>query len=234
MISVSASVVTCGPSSTRASRSALGTRASRSGAPGYAHLRRVLADPQHEDHDDLQKWVGELPTFDREATSLLLRQTVGSVPESVRLLLDLLLGGAGYQVVELSAEREAERITFADTRTQPRSVITSYEWSGSETGGRRYSPFVINTEHKKPWHTLTGRQHFFVQHDWMAELGEQLPVYRPPLNTPKHYGDERLQATHLTLVARAEDRRNQLLDHPAPSRYSPRAAMKSATASGTQ
>jgi hypothetical protein len=63
------------------------------GAPGYAHLRRVLADPQHEDHDDLQKWVGELPTFDREATSLLLRQTVGSVPESVRLLLDLLVGG---------------------------------------------------------------------------------------------------------------------------------------------
>ncbi|MYS75438.1 nitrate reductase subunit alpha, partial [Streptomyces sp. SID5926] len=63
-------------------------------------------------------------------------------------------------LVELSAEREAERITFADTRTQPRSVITSYEWSGSEAGGRRYSPFVINVEHKKPWHTLTGRQHF--------------------------------------------------------------------------
>jgi nitrate reductase alpha subunit len=96
-------------------------------------------------------------------------------------------------LVELASEREAERITFADTRTQPRSVITSYEWSGSETGGRRYSPFVINTEHKKPWHTLTGRQHFFVQHDWIAELGEQLPVYRPPLNTPRHYGDEQLR-----------------------------------------
>ncbi|MGW1090614.1 nitrate reductase subunit alpha [Streptomyces sp. NPDC002596] len=98
-------------------------------------------------------------------------------------------------LVELASEREAERITFADTRTQPRAVMTSYEWSGSETGGRRYSPFVINTEHKKPWHTLTGRQHFFVQHDWMAELGEQLPVYRPPLNTPRHYGDEQLHET---------------------------------------
>ncbi|MFD8552082.1 nitrate reductase subunit alpha [Streptomyces fradiae] len=99
-------------------------------------------------------------------------------------------GRAG--LVGLAAEREAERITFADTRTQPRSVITSYEWSGSETGGRRYSPFVINTEHKKPWHTLTGRQHFFVQHDWIAELGEQLPVYRPPLNALRHHGDEHL------------------------------------------
>ncbi|MDX3070317.1 molybdopterin-dependent oxidoreductase, partial [Streptomyces sp. ND04-05B] len=29
-------------------------------------------------------------------------------------------------LVELSAEREAERITFADTRTQPRAVLTSY------------------------------------------------------------------------------------------------------------
>ena len=35
---------------------------------------------------------------------------------------------------------------------------------------------------KKPWHTLTGRMHFYLDHDWMTELGEGLPVYRPPLN----------------------------------------------------
>ncbi|MDB1089841.1 nitrate reductase subunit alpha [Streptomyces sp. ACA25] len=98
----------------------------------------------------------------------------------------------GTELADLALEREAERITFADTRTQPRAVMTSYEWSGSETGGRRYSPFVINVEHFKPWHTLTGRQHFFVDHDWLAELGEQLPVFRPPLNSPRHHGDERL------------------------------------------
>ena len=57
------------------------------------HLREVLADPHHEEHDRLRKWVGELPAFDREATDLLVRQTVGEVPESVRLLLDLLAGG---------------------------------------------------------------------------------------------------------------------------------------------
>ena len=50
-------------------------------------------------------------------------------------------------------------------------VITSPEWSGSEHGGRRYSPFTINVERLKPWHTLTGRQHFFLDHDWMTELG---------------------------------------------------------------
>lgn len=63
------------------------------GAPGYEHLLRVLADPHHEEHADLRKWTGELPSFDQAATDLLVRQTVGEVPESVRILLDLLTGG---------------------------------------------------------------------------------------------------------------------------------------------
>ena len=70
-------------------------------------------------------------------------------------------------------------------------VITSPEWSGSESGGRRYSPFTINVERLKPWHTLTGRQHFFLDHDWIAELGEWLPVYRPPLNMHALFGEPR-------------------------------------------
>ncbi|MFD8637649.1 molybdopterin dinucleotide binding domain-containing protein, partial [Streptomyces sp. NPDC059656] len=56
------------------------------------------------------------------------------------------------------------------------------EWSGKEGPERRYAPFTINTEHLKPWHTLTGRQHFYLDHEWIAEYGEQLPVYRPPLD----------------------------------------------------
>jgi nitrate reductase / nitrite oxidoreductase, alpha subunit len=88
----------------------------------------------------------------------------------------------GRQLADLAAEHEGKQITFADTQAAPVPVITSPEWSGSETGGRRYSPFTVNVERLKPWHTLTGRQHFYLDHDWMAALGEQLPVYRPPLN----------------------------------------------------
>ncbi|MFI5063503.1 MAG: nitrate reductase subunit alpha [Streptosporangiales bacterium] len=94
----------------------------------------------------------------------------------------------GTALADLAAEHEGRRITFADTQVRPQPVITSPEWSGSETGGRRYSPFVINVERSKPWHTLTGRQHFFLDHDWIAELGEQLPAYRPPLNMQRHFG----------------------------------------------
>ena len=84
---------------------------------------------------------------------------------------------------------EHRQITFADTQARPVPVITSPEWSGSETGGRRYSAFTINVEHRKPWHTLTGRQSFYLDHDWIQEAGEALPVYRPPLNMGAMFGE---------------------------------------------
>jgi nitrate reductase alpha subunit len=96
----------------------------------------------------------------------------------------------GVELADLAAERSGEQITFADTQIQPRAVIASPEWSGSEAGGRRYSPFVVNTERKKPWHTLTGRMHFFLDHAWMRELGESLPTYRPPLDYARHFGSQ--------------------------------------------
>jgi nitrate reductase alpha subunit len=98
----------------------------------------------------------------------------------------------GVALADLAAERAGERISFADTQVQPRAVITSPEWSGSETGGRRYSPFTVNVERKKPWHTLTGRMQFFLDHDWIAEYGEALPGYRPPLNYARHFGPQGL------------------------------------------
>ncbi|MEU1810701.1 nitrate reductase subunit alpha [Micromonospora aurantiaca (nom. illeg.)] len=98
----------------------------------------------------------------------------------------------GVRLADLAAEHEGKRITFADTQSRPVPVITSPEWSGSEHGGRRYSPFTINTERLKPWHTLTGRQHFFLDHDWMHEAGEALPIFRPPLDMHKLFGEPRL------------------------------------------
>ncbi|MEP6563071.1 MAG: molybdopterin dinucleotide binding domain-containing protein, partial [Nakamurella sp.] len=88
----------------------------------------------------------------------------------------------GRRLTHLSEGSEEKRITYADCQARPVPVITSPEWSGSETGGRRYAPFTVNVEELKPWHTLTGRMHFFLDHDWIEELGEQLPVYRPPLD----------------------------------------------------
>jgi nitrate reductase / nitrite oxidoreductase, alpha subunit len=101
----------------------------------------------------------------------------------------------GVRLADLAAEHEGKRITFADTQGSPVPVITSPEWSGSEAGGRRYSPFTINVERLKPWHTLTGRMHFYLDHDWMTELGEGLPVYRPPLNMQALFGEPAIGET---------------------------------------
>ncbi|GAA4113625.1 nitrate reductase subunit alpha [Knoellia locipacati] len=95
----------------------------------------------------------------------------------------------GTRLADLAAEHEGKQITFADTQVAPVPVITSPEWSGSESGGRRYSPFTINIERHKPFHTLTGRQQFYVDHDWFLGMGEALPVYRPPLDMTALFGE---------------------------------------------
>ena len=96
----------------------------------------------------------------------------------------------GVKLADLASAREGDRIEFKDAQTQPRMVITSAEWSGIESHGRRYSPFTINTEREKPWHTLSGRQHFYLDHQWMLELGEGLPVFRPPLHHRAIFGEQ--------------------------------------------
>ncbi|MGN6129778.1 MAG: nitrate reductase subunit alpha [Nocardioidaceae bacterium] len=102
----------------------------------------------------------------------------------------------GTKMADLAEEHEGKQVTFADTQSAPVPVITSPEWSGSEHGGRRYTPFTINVERLKPWHTLTGRMHFYLDHDWMAEVGEGLPVYRPPLNMASLFSEPAVGELH--------------------------------------
>jgi len=93
---------------------------------------------------------------------------------------------SGTRLADLAEEHADSRIGFEDVQIQPRKVMASPEWSGMESRERRYSPFTINIERDLPFRTLTGRQHFYVDHPWMLEYGEGLPVYRPPLNLTRH------------------------------------------------
>ena len=40
---------------------------------------------------------------------------------------------------------------------------------------------LASTRDKKPYKTLTGRQQFYIDHDWFLSEGEQLPIYKDPL-----------------------------------------------------
>jgi hypothetical protein len=64
------------------------------GPSGYTELLTALTDPRHPEHQAMREWVGDrLRPFDQKATDRRVRDAVGSVPESVRLLLGLLADG---------------------------------------------------------------------------------------------------------------------------------------------
>src|SRR5882757_1780902 len=64
------------------------------GPYGYAELLEALVDPEHSDHEAMHSWVGDrLRPFDHQATNRRVCDAVGVVPDSVRLLLDLLSDG---------------------------------------------------------------------------------------------------------------------------------------------
>jgi nitrate reductase alpha subunit len=53
-------------------------------------------------------------------------------------------------------------------------------------------PFDWFVTDKEPWPTLTGRQQFYIDHDWYLEMGEEMPLHKEP---PKAGGDYPLRLT---------------------------------------
>jgi len=167
-------------------------------------VKGVLFNPERE-IEELKRLNGRarsgvgqgrpLVDTDRKAAEMILRLSGTTNGRLATAGFKQLEKRTGTHLADLAAEQEGRRITFADTTQQPQPVITSPEWSGSETGGRRYSAFVVNIERDKPFHTLTGRMHFFLDHDWMRDLGEHLPIYRPPLDLHRLFGDAKLGAS---------------------------------------
>lgn len=96
----------------------------------------------------------------------------------------------GLALTDLAEGSKEVRMDFADLQAQPRRYNTSPLWSGLMNNGRAYAPFTYNVERMVPWRTLTGRQHFYLDHEMYLAFGEHLPTYKP---SPKWeaYGDLR-------------------------------------------
>lgn len=104
------------------------------------------------------------------------------------------------ELKDLASEREEECFTFEQITAQPKPVITSPAFSGSEKGGRRYSPFTTNVERLIPWRTLTGRQSFYVDHELMQEFGETMATFKPVLlHKPFKKGRPQVEGKEITL-----------------------------------
>jgi nitrate reductase alpha subunit len=94
----------------------------------------------------------------------------------------------GLKLADLGHGNQNVRMTYAELQAQPRRYNSSPLWSGLMTDGRAYAPYTYNTEKLVPWRTLTGRQHFYLDHEMYIAYGENLPTYKPAPR-PELYGD---------------------------------------------
>jgi len=94
----------------------------------------------------------------------------------------------GLDLVKYGAGSEDVRITYKDLQAQPRRYNTSPLWSGLMNNGRAYCAYTYNVDALVPWRTLTGRQHFYLDHEMYIAYGENLPTFKPSPK-PEAYGD---------------------------------------------
>jgi len=85
----------------------------------------------------------------------------------------------GLDLSDLADGLRDVRYSFADIIAQPRRVLTTPTWSAVINKGRAYTPYSMNVERLIPWRTLTGRQHFYLDHEGYLDWGEHLPTYKP-------------------------------------------------------
>ncbi len=94
----------------------------------------------------------------------------------------------GLKLADLAEKDRNVRLSFDDLCAQPRRLLNSPMWSGLMDNGRPYSAFTYNVEKDVPWRTLTGRQHFYLDHPGYIQFGEHLPTFKPK-PTPTQYAD---------------------------------------------
>jgi nitrate reductase alpha subunit len=89
----------------------------------------------------------------------------------------------GREHTHLATSRAEDKIRFRDIQAQPRKIVSSPIWSGLESEHVSYNAGYTNVHELIPWRTLTGRQQLYQDHPWMRAFGEQLCVYKPPIDT---------------------------------------------------
>ncbi len=93
----------------------------------------------------------------------------------------------GLPLADLVEHVKHRKVHYKDIISQPRRIHTTPQWSviltDPETGKERtFGPWTMNVERLKPWHTLSGRQEIYYDHEGIRELGEALPTNKPPLD----------------------------------------------------
>lgn len=161
------------------------------GAHGNSYQCGDFYDEMLEDKDHIQKIDGEVyPSLKKDEEAINAIMHLSSLTNGV--LADRAYAEAekrtGLSLRDIGEGSKDVKLSYADLQAQPRRYNNSPLWSGIMTGGRAYAAFTYNVERLVPWRTLTGRQHFYLDHEGYIKFGEHLPSYKPS-PTPEAYGE---------------------------------------------
>jgi len=130
----------------------------------------------------VEEWDGEIyPSLrkDKDACNVILHLATVTNGELAYRSYKNMEERVGLPLADLAEKNRGVRTNFDDLVSQPRRFVNSPMWSGLLENGRAYSPFTYNKERLVPWRTLTGRQHFYLDHPGYIQFGEHLPTYKP-------------------------------------------------------
>jgi nitrate reductase alpha subunit len=92
----------------------------------------------------------------------------------------------GLPLADMVESVKDRKVHYKDIMSQPRRIHTTPQWSAvlhdKQGKQRTFGPWTMNIERLKPWHTLSGRQEVYYDHQGIRELGEALPTNKPPLD----------------------------------------------------
>ncbi len=92
----------------------------------------------------------------------------------------------GLPLADMVEVVKSRKVHYKDIISQPRRIHITPQWScilhDKEGKQRTFAPYTMNVERLKPWHTLSGRQEIYYDHQGIRELGEGLPTNKPPID----------------------------------------------------
>jgi nitrate reductase alpha subunit len=147
-----------------------------------------------EDRKHIRKLDGiEYPSIyeDVEAANAILHLSSVTNGELAHRAYQFAEKKTGVALTDLSEGSRNVRLNYKDLQTRPHRYHNSPIWSGLMANGRPYSAYTYNVERLVPWRTLTGRQHFYLDHEGYIKFGEHMPTYKPSPR-PGAFGELRM------------------------------------------
>ncbi len=166
------------------------------GAHGNSYNCEDVYHEMLERRQHIQKWDDgtEYPSLkeDVEAINAILKLSTLTNGTLTKRAYEIAAKKIGREeIAKIGDGFEQIEMEYRDLQAQPKRYNSSPLWSGLMNEGRTYAAYTYNIDYLVPWRTLTGRQHFYLDHDAYIAFGEHLSTYKPS-PTPEAYGDLRV------------------------------------------